>query len=184
MDLWASRVETALRTGALTHKASFVSGSRALVGYKPDSGLNIPQDLDQPMGPQEPRKDQFMDHRLPTSWAGGDRDFYVSITGLKAKGLFSFLVFLRHAVPSKIQAERADGILYVGVKKIAGIQHTLTAWESEAHMKRYIYSGAHLLALKAFRKIATGKTFGFPSRTLPTFDQAHEIWKEKGREYQ
>ena len=125
-----------------------------------------------------------MDKRLPAAWAQGDREFYVSITGLRTKGLFSFFMFLRHAVPSKIQAESADGILFVGVKKINGIQHTLTAWESEAHMKKYIHSGAHLRALKMFRKIATGKTFGFVSKILPTFDQVHEIWKEKGREYE
>jgi hypothetical protein len=116
------------------------------------------------------------------AWMSEGREFYVSITGLKPKGIYGFIQFLRHAVPSKIQAESAPGILFVGVKKIHGIQHTLTAWESEAHMKKYIYRGPHRLAIKVFRKIASGKTFGFVSKTLPSWDEVHELWKEKGRE--
>ena len=125
----------------------------------------------------------LMDTRLRAGWERGDREFYVSITGLRPNGFFGFLMFLRHAVPSKIQAERADGILYVGVQKINGVQHTLTAWESEAHMRKYIYSGAHKAAIKVFRRIASGKTFGYVSKTLPTFDQVHELWKSRGRDY-
>jgi hypothetical protein len=117
------------------------------------------------------------------AWTNEGREFYVSITGLKPKGILGFIQFLRHAVPSKIQAESAPGILFVGVKKINGIQHTLTAWESEAHMKKYIYSGPHKLAIKVFRKIASGKTFGFVSKTLPSWDEVHKLWTEKGREY-
>ena len=124
-----------------------------------------------------------METRLPKEWAAGDREFYVSITGLKPNGFLSFLRFFRHAIPSKIQAESAAGVLYVSVKKVNGIQHTLTAWESEAHMKKYIYSGAHKHAIKVFRKIATGKTFGYVSKTLPTWDEVHGIWNEKGRAY-
>ena len=120
---------------------------------------------------------------MPAGWEMGDREFYVSITGLKPKGLFGFLMFLKHAVPSKIQADSAPGVLFVSVKKINGIEHTLTAWESEAHMRKYIYSGAHKAAIKVFRRIATGKTFGYVSKTLPTWNQVHEIWVEKGREY-
>ncbi len=60
-----------------------------------------------------------------------------------------------------LQAESAPGILFSGVKEINKVQHTLTAWESKDHMLAYIHSGAHLKALKAFRKIAVGKTFGY-----------------------
>lgn len=50
-------------------------------------------------------------------------------------------------------------------------------------MKAYIHSGPHLKALKAFRKIATGKTFGFESDRIPTWDEVHDLWIKNGKEY-
>ena len=108
---------------------------------------------------------------------------YVSITGLKVKSLWRYVLFFFHAVPSKIQADRAPGILQVGIRRINGIEHTLTVWESRHHMQKYVWSGAHQKAVGAFRRIATGKTIGYESSTVPTWDEVHQIWKEKGIEY-
>ncbi len=109
--------------------------------------------------------------------------FYVSITGLKPKNFLATFFFWMHAIPSKMQADTAPGLLFSGVKKINGIQHTLTAWETKEHMKKYIYSGSHLKAIKAFKKIAEGKTFGYESSRLPTWDEVHDLWKKNGIEY-
>lgn len=108
---------------------------------------------------------------------------YVSITGLKVKNFWKFFLFLRFAVPAKIQADKAEGSLYVGVKKINGIEHTLTVWTSKDSMKRYLSSGAHLRALKNFRRVASGKTFGYESSTVPEWSEVHDLWLEKGKEY-
>lgn len=109
--------------------------------------------------------------------------FYVSITGLKPKNFWATILFWRHAIPSKIQADSAPGILYSQVRKMNKIQHTLTAWESRDHMLAYLHSGAHLKAMKAFRKIAVGKTFGFESDRIPDWNEVHQLWLEKGKEY-
>lgn len=109
--------------------------------------------------------------------------FYVSITGLKPKNFWATFLFWRFAIPSKIQADRAPGLLYSDVKKINQIQHTLTAWESKDHMKAYIHSGSHLKALKAFRKIAVGKTFGYESDRIPSWEDVQELWLKNGQEY-
>jgi hypothetical protein len=109
--------------------------------------------------------------------------FYVSITGLIPKSLWTTFRFWRHAIPSRIQANSAAGILFSDVKKINGIQHTLTAWESKEHMKSYIHTGAHLEAIKVFRKIAVGKTFGFETDRLPEWSEVHELWLKNGKEY-
>jgi hypothetical protein len=101
--------------------------------------------------------------------------FYVSITGLRPKNIWSIFKFWRHAIPSKIQADSAPGILYSDVKKINQIQHTLTAWETKEHMMSYIHSGSHLKALKDFKKIAVGKTFGFETNQIPSWDEVHEL---------
>ncbi len=117
-----------------------------------------------------------MDKKLPEK-------FYVSITGLKPKNFWAIFAFWRHAIPSKIQAEKSPGLLLSGVKKINGIQHTLTIWESKKHMLDYIHKDAHLKAIKSFRKIATGKTFGYEAESVPTWEEVHESWLKHGKEY-
>lgn len=112
-----------------------------------------------------------------------DRPIYVSITGLKVKNFWKFLFFMRHAVMSKIQADRAPGILFSDVRTINGIQHTVTAWETKQHMKDFIYTGNHLKAIKAFRKIATGKTFGYEATQIPSWEEVPVLWEKNGKSY-
>ncbi len=50
-------------------------------------------------------------------------------------------------------------------------------------MKSYIHTGAHLEAIKVFRKIAVGKTFGFETDRLPEWSEVHELWLKNGKEY-
>lgn len=108
---------------------------------------------------------------------------YISVTGLKPKGLKGFFRFWLHAIPSFRQAQTANGNLYCSVKRIQGQQCTLTAWESREIMLEFMRSGAHLEAMKQFHKIATGKTYGFESKDIPDWDQAFSLLQEKGKGY-
>jgi hypothetical protein len=38
-------------------------------------------------------------------------------------------------------------------------------------------------AMKAFHRIATGRTFGYKSETIPTWNEAFELLQEKGKNY-
>ena len=86
---------------------------------------------------------------------------YVSITGLKPKGILGFIKFWRLAIPSFRQAQTAKGNLYCSVKRMKGYQCTVTAWESRDVMLAFMKSGTHLKAMKSFHSIATGKTYGY-----------------------
>jgi hypothetical protein len=108
---------------------------------------------------------------------------YVSITGLKPKGFYAYFLFWKLTIPSFKQVKSADGILHCSVKKINGYQCTLTAWENRENMLEFMRSGAHLKALKAFHKIATGKTYGYESDTLPTWEEAFSLLQENGKNY-
>ena len=81
------------------------------------------------------------------------------------------------------QARRTQGILQAETKTIDGVHHTLTVWESEARMRRFLYQGAHREAIRAFPDIATGKTFDFETDRVPEWDEVHALWGERGREY-
>jgi len=108
---------------------------------------------------------------------------YVSITGLKPKGFIGYIKFWTLAIPSFRQAQTAKGNLHCAVKKIKGYQCTLTAWESRDAMLAFMRVGAHLKAMKAFSKIATGKTYGYESETLPDWEAAFTILQQEGKVY-
>jgi len=109
---------------------------------------------------------------------------YVSITGLKPKSIWSYLLFWRHAVPSLSQAKQAEGLISVDVKKVNGYQHTLSAWESRKYMLAYLKSGAHKKAMKNFGKIGTGATIGFEAEVLPGWDEAIKYWQDNAVPYE
>lgn len=108
---------------------------------------------------------------------------YISITGLKPKGIVSYFQFWRLAIPSFEQARKAAGNIHCEVKRIKGYQCTLTAWETREAMLNFLRSGVHLKAMKAFHKIATGRTYGFEADTIPTWAEAFVLLEEKGKVY-
>ena len=108
---------------------------------------------------------------------------YISITGLKPKGFLSILRFWRLAIPSFMEAKSAKGNLSAEVKKMHGFQCTVTAWENREFMLEFMRSGVHLKAMKAFPKIATGRTYGFESEVIPTWEEAFSVLMEKGKDY-
>jgi heme-degrading monooxygenase HmoA len=105
---------------------------------------------------------------------------YVSITGLKLKSIIDAPVFWWHAVRSLGQARSAPGLISAEALQINGIHHTLTVWETEAAMRAYLITGAHLAAMKAFHGIATGRTIGFLTESAPGWDEVHAIWVRRG----
>ena len=108
---------------------------------------------------------------------------YVSVTGLRVKSIWQELRFWRHALASMAQAKRSEGIISADARTINGIRHTLTVWESETAMRRFLYRGAHRRAIRAFPAIAAGKTFGYVTDQPPSWDQVHQLWLEHGKDY-
>lgn len=108
---------------------------------------------------------------------------YVSITGLRLKRSWHLFRFYHHASRCFKQAKAADGNLLAEVKTIDGVHHTLTVWQSREAMLDFVHSGAHREAIKAFGAIAYGKTFGYETDTVPTWDAVHRLWLVHGLDY-
>jgi hypothetical protein len=107
---------------------------------------------------------------------------YVSITGLKVKSFFTSFIFWRHAIPSKVQAEKSTGLVFLDVKRVGSYHFTLSAWENREAMIAYRNSGAHLAAMNAFRNIATGRIYGYEASSIPTWDEALGLWDDNARD--
>ena len=108
-----------------------------------------------------------------------------SITELNLKNLWSYFVFIPHAVKSKIQAEKAKGIISISLKSQGLLtQRTLTIWDSEEAMRDYVRSGDHIKAMRAFARHAN-KSYSahFEVASAPTWEVALEFLRKNGREH-
>ncbi len=92
---------------------------------------------------------------------------YVSVTGLKTKGIAGLVRFAVLAPAAFKEAQKADGILFCETKTRKGWHHTLTVWETKADMMVYRKSPKHLKSMKAFAQIATGKVHGYETDVQP-----------------
>ncbi|MDX2244866.1 MAG: DUF3291 domain-containing protein [Leptolyngbyaceae cyanobacterium bins.302] len=74
--------------------------------------------------------------------------FFVSITRLRLRSPLYLLGFLRYAIPSSQQSIKAPGNL-VTQTRCQGLTvfWTLTVWQDEASMRRYMVSGSHRQAM-------------------------------------
>ena len=97
------------------------------------------------------------------------------------KSPFYVPVFWWHAIRALRQAYAASGLISAQTLKISRVHHTLNLLESEVAMCAFMVNGAHLRAMKVFRRIATGCTFGFECETLPKWAEVPELWASKGR---
>ena len=107
---------------------------------------------------------------------------YISITGLRIKSFIHAPRFWWHAIRSMMQAKTAAGIISAEARTINGVHHTVTVWQDKAAMRSYLTTGAHLQAMKSFRKVGSGKVLGFEADHAPDRDEVHELWKAKGRD--
>ena len=107
---------------------------------------------------------------------------HISLTGLKSKSFLGFIRFWKLAIPTFKQAQTAKGNVFCEVKRIKGYQCTLTAWEDRNSMLEFMRSGVHLEAMKSFHTIATGKTYGYESDSIPTWPEAFALLEKHGKQ--
>lgn len=107
---------------------------------------------------------------------------YVSMTGFRPKGFVQLPAFWWRTITSIAQARQAPGNIAVMLKMVAGVYHTMTVWSDIESMKRFVTSGAHLRAMKDFRKLGSGRTCGCTRETVPDWQDMYEFWRLYGRD--
>jgi len=107
---------------------------------------------------------------------------YVSMTGFQPTGIAQLPRFWSRTIRSLRQARRAPGHLAVTARMVDGVYHTMTAWSDQASMRRFVASGAHLAAMRDFRKLGTGRTYGCSCDKVPDWNTMYELWQRHGRE--
>ena len=108
---------------------------------------------------------------------------YVSVTGLKPRGLMGWIRFLALTLPASKNAQNAEGVLLCSFTSHHHFQHTLTVWQSKEHMLGYRSSPSHVRAMKNFSKIGTGKVYSYETDAMLDWDDALAAWDKYAREH-
>jgi hypothetical protein len=109
--------------------------------------------------------------------------YYISITGLRVKSIWHFPQFAYHASQSMKQAQQANGNVSARGNYKHGVHHTLSIWKDRKSMARYMASGAHAQAMKMANALSATngiQVYGYESDTIPSWEQALDLWKERG----
>ena len=107
---------------------------------------------------------------------------YVSVTGLKTKGIVGWFRFWILTIPAFRAAQKADGCLICEATTLNGYHHTFTVWEDKTSMMKYRASPAHKRTMKVYTKVADhGKVYGYETHDIPTWNDALEAWHKHAR---
>ena len=108
---------------------------------------------------------------------------YVSVTGLKPKGLMGWIRFWVLTIPAGRNAQKSEGVLFCEFKSLNHFQHTLTVWKSKKQMLDCKSSPSHSRAMKGISKIGSGKVYGYETDGIPSWEDALSEWDKNGIEY-
>jgi hypothetical protein len=110
---------------------------------------------------------------------------FISITRLRLRSIWYLPIFFRYAIPTNIQASKADGNLKLSSLNDAKLTFwTCTAWRDASAMKAFMLSGAHRKAMPKLLNWcdeAAVAHYETDDAELPTWPEAHRILIEKGR---
>lgn len=109
---------------------------------------------------------------------------FISITGLKPHSLLHNVLFWYYTMPAYTQAQKAPGMLFLDTRMSSTRYHTFIIWKNKEAMKSYVFSGAHMDAMKNFKKIGTGRLYSYETSDVPSsWEEALRIWEENAPEY-
>lgn len=120
--------------------------------------------------------------------------YAITITGIQLKNIFCYPAFYWYAVAALNAAQSSPGNIHAStnqynlpndVGQVRDTLMTLTVWEDRASTLQYVYkSPAHIAAMKQVKNLSNySKTHHYESMTIPTWEEAKEIWLANGKEY-
>ena len=104
---------------------------------------------------------------------------YVSITGLKPKGIIGWIKFWAYTIPASKDAQNAEGILHCEFNSRNGYQHTLTVMEIKRTHVGLFNIPTSFKSNKKYSKIGSGKVYGYEAKSIPCWEDVFAKWDNK-----
>jgi heme-degrading monooxygenase HmoA len=107
---------------------------------------------------------------------------YITVTYIRLRSVWKFFALANHVGKTQIQTQNSPGFIQMKRTGWGKLHYTLSAWESEAALKVFMRSGAHLEAMKQSKDLSTDLgTYTYEAAELPDWKTAKALVMEKGR---
>jgi heme-degrading monooxygenase HmoA len=106
----------------------------------------------------------------------------ITITSIELRSFWQFFTLANHGRKIQGQAKNAPGFVKMKNTGWGRLHFTLSIWESEAAMKQFARTGAHLEAMKQSTKLGKEiRTHTFESDAIPNWKEVKQLLAEKGK---
>ncbi len=106
----------------------------------------------------------------------------VTITSIRLKSVWYFFRLSLFGLKISHQAKSEKGFIKMKNTGFGYDHYTLSVWESEEDINRFVRSGMHLEAMRKTGSIASEvRTYTFRTSALPEWNEVKKLLKDKGR---
>lgn len=106
----------------------------------------------------------------------------VVLTSIQLRSVWQFFRLSNHGRKIQGQAKKSPGFVKMKNTGWGRLHYTMSIWQSEAEMKAFAKTGAHLDAMKQSAKIAVEiRTYTYEADRLPEWQLAKELLRDKGK---
>jgi heme-degrading monooxygenase HmoA len=106
----------------------------------------------------------------------------ITITSIQLRSPWQFFTLANHGRKIQAQAKKTPGFVKMKNTGWGRNHYTLSIWETDAAMKQFARSGAHLEAMKQSAKLAHElRTFTFEAEAIPNWKEVKRMLAEKGK---
>ena len=106
----------------------------------------------------------------------------VTVTSIKLKRWRHYFKLTYLALKIVRQTKQQKGFVKMKNTGFGYLHYTLSVWQSDADMKNFARTGAHLEAMKKSRTIADEiRIYTFQSEQMPKWKEAKQLLLEKGK---
>jgi hypothetical protein len=106
----------------------------------------------------------------------------ITITSIKLRSILQTFRLIFYTVKIITGLKKHQGFIEFKTNGFGYMHYTMSAWESDADMKKFVPTKAHLDAMKNSRKIASEiRTYTFQGNALPEWKEAKQLVAGHGK---
>ena len=106
----------------------------------------------------------------------------INVTSIRLRSLWNFFALSYHGLLISRQARTEPGFIRIKNRGFGYDHYTLSVWESEAALRQFARTGAHLDAMKKSGQLATEiRTYSYAGEQLPSWKEVRALLREKGK---
>ena len=106
----------------------------------------------------------------------------VTVTSIKLKSVWYYFKLTMFGYKIVKQLKQESGFIKMKNTGFGYDHYTLSAWHSDEDLKRFAKNGAHSVAMKQTKKIASEvRTYTYNTGIMPGWNEAKELLAENGK---